>query len=97
MPHFPYTYKGEFNNRSNKNTNTYFEFWKFTNNKLEIFLNELVKSNKFRIILSGDHGFRGESRINPNNTFAAFYGFSKQDLNSIRSVQDLGNLIYACY
>lgn len=97
MPHSPYLFKDEFDKPLSNDTNTYFEYWKFTNNKLEILLYELMKSNKYRIILSGDHGFRGDSRINPNNTFTAFYGFSEEDLTTIKSVQDLGILINACY
>jgi hypothetical protein len=97
MPHSPFLFEEEFDEPLKNDTYGYFKYWKFTNEKLELLLNELIISNKYRIILSGDHGFRGDSRINPNNTFTAFYGFSEEDLTTINSVQDLGILIYACY
>ena len=52
-----------------------------------------MKENKYRIILTGDHGYRGDDRINPQNTFTALYGFDKADVDKIKSVQDLGSLI----
>jgi hypothetical protein len=97
MPHSPYLFKEEFEYPLSRDINGYLEYWKFTNKKLEVFLNELSKSNKYRIILSGDHGFRADSGINPKNTFTAFYGFSEEDLLLIKSVQDLGSLINSCY
>jgi hypothetical protein len=97
MPHSPFIFEGEFDKSLIKDTNSYFEYWKFTNKKLEILLFYLLKSNKYKIVLTGDHGFRGDSRIDYKNTFTAFYGFSEEDLNSIESVQDLGILINACY
>jgi hypothetical protein len=57
-------------------------------------LTTLIKENKFRIILTGDHGYRGDNRINPHYTFAAFYGFDQVSIDKIQSVQDLGSLIY---
>jgi hypothetical protein len=97
MPHSPMKYKSEFKIKSKDRLVNYKNYWDFTNIKLEKLLSELTKDNKYRIILSGDHGFRGDKRINPNQTFMAFYGFDEQDLNSIESVQDLGSLINACY
>ena len=97
MPHSPFFLENEFEKPLVNDINGYFEYWNFTNRKLEILLSELTRSNKYRIILSGDHGFRGDARINPNNTFTAFYGFSEKDLTTIKSVQDLGILINACY
>ena len=97
MPHAPFSYKNEFKSNSKINLFEYYRFWKFTNKKLLVLLDKLVEEDNYRIILSGDHGYRGDSRVNPNNTFTAFYGFSKEDLNSVKSVQDLGSLINACY
>lgn len=97
MPHSPYSFEKEFDKPLINNTKSYFEYWKFTNNKLKILLSMLTRSDKYRIILTGDHGYRENSMINPNNTFTAFYGFSDEDLSSISSVQDLGILIYSCY
>jgi len=97
MPHSPFLFSEEIDKPLSKDTRGYFEYWKFTNKKLEVLLKELSKSGEFRIILSGDHGFREDSKINPKNTFTAFYGFSEKDLTTIKSVQDLGILINACY
>jgi hypothetical protein len=96
MPHAPMQYK-EFKMPLKRGLNSYTSYWKFTNHKLKKLLLELTKENKYRIILTGDHGYRGDSRINANHTFMAFYGFDKQDLNTVKSVQDLGNLINACF
>ena len=92
MPHTPMVYSPEFKFRVETPEN-YLAFWKFTNSKLEALLKNLIKENKYRIIVTGDHGYRHNSKINPNKTFAAFYGFSETDLKSIPSVQDLGSLI----
>lgn len=99
MPHGPLKYKSEFKlkQKSQSPLNDYFLYWKFTNRKLEKLLPEIMIGNKYRIILTGDHGFRGDEKVNPRHTFMAFFGFSEQDLKTIKSVQDLGSLIYGCY
>ena len=71
--------------------NDYLQYWNFTNKKLTEMLSKLDK-NKYRIILTGDHGLRGMP-TNPHSTFTAFYGFDSTALKSIHSVQDIGNLI----
>jgi hypothetical protein len=50
MPHDPYEYFNEFKSHSKTNPNKYFDYWKFTNSKLDVFLTELTKENKYRII-----------------------------------------------
>lgn len=97
MPHGPMKYYSEFKLPINSNTNSYISYWKFTNDKLVKLLSVLTRENNYRIILSGDHGYRGDKRINSNQTFMAFYGFEEKDLTNIHSVQDLGSLINACY
>ena len=47
----------------------------------------------YRIIISTDHGFRHSSQIDRFNTFAAFYGFEKNDIERVKYVQDIGSLI----
>lgn len=93
MPHGPMVFAPEFNIRNKENLNNYFAYWNFTNKKLYSFLTKLTSENKFRIILTGDHGFRSDKRVNPHYTFTAFYGFNKYDLEKISSVQDLGSLV----
>ncbi len=94
MPHAPYQYGSEFEFLP-ENLNNYIKYWHFTNNKLNILLNQLIKTDKYRIILAGDHGFRFDEhkRMNPQNTFGTFWGFEGKDLEHIQSVQDLGSLI----
>ena len=96
MPHSPYTYGIELKTRE-LNTANYLSYWHFTNQKLDSLLTMLTKENKYRIILTGDHGYRGDKKINPNNTFGAFYGFDKKSAEAISSVQDLGSLINSYY
>jgi Sulfatase len=96
MPHNPFSLAPEFTNPETDNFKRYVAFWKFTNQKLEALLTELNKENKYRIILTGDHGLR-ESITNPHESFSAYYGFEGYDLNKIRSVQDIGSLINSAY
>jgi len=93
MPHAPYRFTPYFKGGS-INIHNYYDYWKFTNEKLSTLLMNLKKTNKYRIILTGDHGFRNEIKINPHFTFAAFYGFDNESLKKINSVQDLGSLIH---
>jgi hypothetical protein len=95
MPHTPYMYFNEFSQP--RNTAGYVAYWKFTNKKVLQFLNELLQSHQYRIILTGDHGDREDPKINPNYTATAFYGFDAKDVEKIRTVQDLGVLINAYY
>ena len=91
MPHAPLYYEPEFKKLELKNVNNYLQYWNFTNKKLTEMLSKLNK-NKYRIILTGDHGLRGMP-TNPHSTFTAFYGFDSTALKNIHSVQDIGNLI----
>lgn len=92
MPHPPFEFYTEFPARS-RNTQAYFEYWKFTNKKLLSILDSLTISKGSRVIVTGDHGYRFDSSMNAQNTFSAFYGFDESILNKIESVQDLGGLI----
>jgi hypothetical protein len=92
MPHGPLVYNPEFKLRKGNTTN-YIAFWNFTNTKLKVILNNLIKQNKYRIIITGDHGYRFDKKMNPHNTFTAFFGFDTKDIDKMKSVQDLGSLI----
>ena len=96
MPHNPFSLAPEFSNPEIDNFKRYIAYWKFTNQKLITFLSELNRENKYRIILTGDHGLR-ESITNPHHSFSAYYGFEGYDLNKIGSVQDIGSLINSAY
>ena len=93
MPHGPMRYMPDFPFRIENNILNYKDYWDFTNHKLNTLLTELIRGNKYRIILTGDHGYRSEKRIKPHYTFCAFYGFNQESINKINSVQDLGSLI----
>ncbi len=96
MPHNPFSLAPEFTNPETDNFKRYLAYWKFTNQKLEALLIELNKGNKYRIILTGDHGLR-ESITNAKHSFSAYYGFDGYDLSKIRSVQDIGSLINSAF
>jgi hypothetical protein len=97
MPHIPFQFYANFPLKKQNNLSNYTEYWDFTNKKIDLLLDKLIKENKFRIILTGDHGYRSDKRINPNYTFSAFYGFNQESINRINSIQDLGSLIYGYY
>lgn len=90
MPHGPHIYFDEFKFRS-ESIDSYISFWKFTNNKLYSLINKLKKS--YKIILTGDHGYRHDRRINPHVTYTAYYGFNDNEVKRIHFVQDVGNLL----
>jgi hypothetical protein len=91
MPHAPIHYFNEFVSIEKNSTLKYIEYWKFTNKKLSPILKRL--GNNYRIILTGDHGFRNNKKINAHKTFSAFLGFSKKELDDINSIQDVGKLV----
>jgi hypothetical protein len=93
MPHDPMQFNPDFPLRVQGNIINYKAYWNFTNQKLNTLLTSLIIENKYRIILTGDHGYRNDNRINPHYTFTAFYGFNKESIDRIQSVQDLGSLI----
>ena len=94
MPHDPYLYSNQFVTNKKVNPDKYFEFWKFTNYKLDSFLMQLTKENKYRIILTGDHGYGNiGGGIKAKSTFSAFYGFDSISIKNIKTVQDIGILI----
>jgi len=101
LPHGPYKYEGtnSFYTYLYKKDNliNYYNYWKFSNKLLTSFLSDLSKENRYRIILTGDHGFRNDFRVNPRRTFTAFYGFERSTIDNIKSVQDLGSLINCGY
>ncbi len=96
MPHYPFQYKPEFPLKT-KNLKNYLSYWNFTNEKLEDLIKVLTKENRYRIIITGDHGYRSDKRVNPKYTFNAIYGFDEISLKKIKSVQDLGSLINSSF
>ena len=93
MPHAPLQYEPEYKKKEITGLVDYIDYWKFTNKKLEVLLTKLVQENKYRILLTGDHGYRGDGRVNKHQTFTAYYGFDTAAIQQVQSVQDLGSLI----
>ena len=92
MPHSPFYYPNYFNFKKS-NLKNYVSFFVFTNSFIENKLLELSSSSSMKIIVTGDHGFRHDLRLNKNKTFLALYGFDTLNINEIKTVQDLGSLI----
>jgi hypothetical protein len=92
MPHYPLSYKNEFKTNQIGQTEQYIDYWNFTNEKIYPIIK--ILSQKYRIILTGDHGYRQDKLINKNITFSAFWGFKKKDINELNSVQDILKIIY---
>ncbi len=91
IPHSPFVYYDEFNKP--RSTANYLAYWRFANTKVQGLLDKLIQANKYRIIVTGDHGYRAEPRINAQYTATAFWGFRAEDIEQIKCVQDLGMLI----
>jgi len=96
IPHAPFYYGEEFPVKQVINFENYFAFWKFTNTKIEALLDSINKQGDYRIILTGDHGYRrNEHKENYHYSFTAFRGFDSLALKQIESIQDIGLLINA--
>ena len=96
IPHAPFYYGNEFPVKHVINFENYFLFWKFTNTKIEALLDSINKQGDYRIILTGDHGYRrNEHKENYHYSFTAFKGFDSLALKQIESIQDIGLLINA--
>ena len=94
MPHTPFYYEASFTIKHNVNFENYFSFWKFSNTKIEALLDSINKQGDYRIILTGDHGFRrNEHKENYHYSFTAYKGFDSTALKQIESIQDIGLLI----
>jgi hypothetical protein len=96
IPHAPFYYGDEFPVKHVINFENYFLFWKFTNSKMEALLDSINKQGDYRIIITGDHGYRrNEHKENYHYSFTAFKGFDSLALKQIESIQDIGLLINA--
>lgn len=93
MPHAPFKLYDEFSSSKEEKTESYIDYWHFTNRKIEQLLEQLKYKNRYRIIIAGDHGYRYSKELNGSDTYAAFYGFQEGDIEKIKCVQDLGFLI----
>ncbi|HSB92945.1 MAG TPA: sulfatase-like hydrolase/transferase [Flavitalea sp.] len=97
MPHKPFQHNPDFPLRITNNISDYKDYWAFSNRKIAELLQKLTAENKYRIIITGDHGYRRSDSLNPRNTFSAFYQFDSAAVSQVHSVQDLGSLVNACF
>jgi len=97
MPHKPYQHNPEFSLRISNNVADYRDYWTFTNTKIAALLKKLTSENKYRIILTGDHGYRRSDSLDSKNTFSAFYQFDSSTVSQVHSVQDIGSLVNSCF
>lgn len=96
MPHEPIEYGNEIN-LTGYDIKNYFQYWKFTNQKILDIIKNAKALDRYRVIVTGDHAYRSSDKIDPKATFGAFYGFDGKSLSSVQSVQDIGSLIAAYF
>lgn len=93
MPHGPFYWENEFSYK-NRNLENYIEFWNFCNAKTIKYLDSIKDLASYKIIITGDHGFKYNARlIDAYLTMSAFYNFDKEDIDNISNVQDIGTLL----
>jgi len=97
MPHKPFQHNPDFPLRITNTLSDYKDYWQFSNQKIADLLQKLTAENKYRIIITGDHGYRRSDSLDPKNTFSAFYQFDSSAVNQVHSVQDLGSLVNSCF
>ena len=103
-PHEPYKWGKEYDSKLKSNTQSVYDDLEEHIKFRRFFLNKILphildeKLTDTRIIISGDHGYRGSiNKINPKNTNLYTYGFDLDEIKNINSVQDLGYLIYESF
>ena len=95
MPHGPFYWENEFAYKKRTLAN-YILYWNFCNEKIIKYLDSIKDVNSYKIIITGDHGFKFNVRmIDAYLTMSAFYNFDKKDIEKISTVQDIGNLLLA--
>lgn len=102
MPHFPYNYKSKryiYHSPLKLNgLDSYVNYYKFTNKLIIKQLQQLKYMTKYKIIITGDHGYREiPDKISPKLTSTYYFGYNIDQTSKIKSVQDIGSLIYASF
>jgi hypothetical protein len=93
MPHPPFYSINEFPHLSITLEN-YIEYWNFCNKKVIDYLNSIKDLDSYKVIITGDHGYRREPRkLDPHITTSAFYNFDSTELSQVAKVQDIGKLL----
>ena len=100
FPHDPFTYLDEYPSKKinylllseQEYLDEHIRYKRWFNKKFISILEEKIDSNT-RIIIAGDHGFRFNDTISAELTSGFFKNYSKESLNQIKVVQDIGYLI----
>ena len=92
LPHPPFYSENEFPDKP-INLENYVAFWNFTHGKIQNYLDSIVDLPSYKIIITGDHGFRRDKRLNPYLTTSAFYNFDSTEVRKLSNVQEIGNLL----
>ena len=92
LPHGSFYLENEFPYLK-RNLDIYILFWDYCNVKIIKYLSSIENLKTWKIIISGDHGFRSSHLINPSKTQSAFYNFQDDEIDSISMVQDIGGLL----
>ncbi len=92
LPHPPFYSENEFADKP-INLENYVTFWNFTNRKIQSYLDSIEDLPSYKIIVTGDHGFRRDKRLNPYLTTSIFYNFDSTEVSKLSNVQDIGNLL----
>jgi hypothetical protein len=90
MPHGPFTITPKISEEPT--LSGYVNFYKFSNNILIKHL-QSMDLDKFRIIITSDHGFRGDSSLNPHHGATFLKGFEESEVKKIKTIQDIGTLV----
>jgi len=94
MPHGPFTITPK--TLEEPTLTGYVNYYKFSN-KILIKLLQNLDLDKFRIIITSDHGFRGNSNLNLHHGATFLKGFSESDIKKIKIIQDIGTLIESSF
>jgi hypothetical protein len=92
MPHHPFYSENEFADRPVTLEN-YVAFWNFSNKKIQNYLDSINDLSSYKIIITGDHGYRGDNRLDSHITTSAFNNFDSTEVSQISNVQDIGKLL----
>lgn len=96
MPHSPFKYEPLFPGRG-ISTRSYLDFRRFTDEQILMLIDKLFTGNRFKVIITGDHGYRDDANMDYHSTFSAFLGFTPEQVEMVKSVQDLGSLINGAF
>ena len=96
MPHSPFEFEPSFP-KMGVSTQSYLRFRQFTDEKMLVMIDRLFRKSGYRVIITGDHGYRDDLQMDYHSTFTAFWGFTEEQVAMVKSVQDLGSLVNSAF